>query len=122
MKNQKQNFKNYDMPKLREAIAFAYACNVIDELEYTLLYNANKPGNPNIPYFVYNEFNLNSMMDDECKTEFRFYGNDIYNLIDVLRIPPEFTCNNGVKVDSVTATCIFLKRFAYPCRYADLIP
>ena len=59
MKNQKQNFKNYDMPKLREAIAFAYACNVIDELEYTLLYNANKPGNPNIPYFVYNEFHLN---------------------------------------------------------------
>ena len=110
------------MPKLREAIAFAYACNVIDELEYALLYDANKPRNPDIPYFVYDEFNLNSMTDDECKTEFRFYRNDIFNLIDVLRIPPELTCNNGVKVDSVTATCIFLKRFAYPCRYADLIP
>ena len=34
----------------------------------------------------------------------------------------EFTCYNGLKVDAVEAMCIFLKRFAYPCRYAELIP
>ena len=62
------------------------------------------------------------MIDNECKTEFRFYRNDIYNLIDALRIPAEFTCYNGLRVDAVEAMCIVFKRFAYPCRYADLIP
>ena len=37
----------------------------------------------------------------------------------MLRIRAEFTCYNGLAVE---AMCIFLKRFAYPCRYADLIP
>jgi hypothetical protein len=64
------------------------------------------------------------MTDDKCKTdrEFRFYRNDIYNLIDVLCVPAEFTCYNGLKVDVVEEMCIFLKRFAYPFRYAELIP
>lgn len=62
------------------------------------------------------------MTDDECKAEFRFFRNDIYNLINVLRVPAELTCYNGLKVDAVEEMCIFLKRFAYPCRYADLIP
>ena len=110
------------MPKLRDAIAFAYGSNAIDDVEYVLLYEASKPKNPDIPYFAYDDFNLDNMTDDECKTEFRFFRNDIYNLINVLRVPAELTCYNGLKVDAVEAMCIFLKRFAYPCRYADLIP
>ena len=86
------------------------------------LYDANKPKNPDIPYFAYDDFNLDSMIDDECKTEFRFDRNDIDNLIELLRIPAEFTCYNGLTVDAVEVMCIFLKSLAYPCRYADLIP
>ena len=67
-------------------------------------------------------FNLDNMTDDECKTEFRFFRNDIYNLINVLRVPAELTCYNGLKDDPVEAMCIFLKRFAYPYRYSELIP
>jgi hypothetical protein len=107
------------MPKLRDAIVFAYGCNIINDAEYALLYDAGKPKNPDIPYFAYNDFNLDNMTDNECKTEFRFYRNDIYNLIDVFRVPAEFTYYNGLKVDAVETMCIFLKRFAYPCRYAD---
>lgn len=62
------------------------------------------------------------MTDDECKTEFRFYKNDIYNLADVLTLPDRIVCYNGVNVDMVEALCIFLKRFAYPCRYVDMLP
>jgi hypothetical protein len=62
------------------------------------------------------------MNDDECKAEFIFYGNNIYNLIDVLRVPPEITCYNGLKVNGTEAMCIFLKIFAYPFRYVDLTP
>lgn len=110
------------MPKLREAISLSYAFNIIDDLEYVLLYDASKPKNPDIPYFTYEDFNLSEMNDDECKAEFRFYENDIYNLIEVLRVPPELTCYNGLKVNAIEAMCVFLKRFAYPCRYVDLIP
>lgn len=30
--------KLYVMPKLREAISLPYACNIVDDLEYVLLY------------------------------------------------------------------------------------
>ena len=62
------------------------------------------------------------MPDDECKVEFRFLRNDIYKLIDVMSFPDAFTCHNGLKFDAVEVICIFLKRFAYPCRYLDMIP
>ena len=48
--------------------------------------------------------------------------NDIYLLQDVLRIPDEITCYNRTKVDGIEGLCIFLKRFAYPCGYSDMIP
>ena len=62
------------------------------------------------------------MTDDECKTEFRFYKNDIYNLAYVLNLPDRIVCYNGANVDMVGALYIFLKRFAYPCRYVDMTP
>ena len=39
-----------------------------------------------------------------------------------MRLPDILTCYNGVKVDKVEGMGIFLKRFAYPCRYLDMIP
>ena len=59
---------------------------------------------------IYERFDLDKMTDDECKTEFRFYKNDIYNLADVLTLPDRIVCYNGVNVDMVEALCIFLKR------------
>lgn len=62
------------------------------------------------------------MSDDQCQAEFRFYKNDVYNLKEVLNLPEEFTCYNGLTIDDIDGLCIFLKRFAYPCRYLDIIP
>ena len=62
------------------------------------------------------------MSDDECQGEFRFYKNDVYDLIEVLGFPETFTCYNGLTGDGTEALCIFFKRFAYPCRYLDMIP
>ena len=59
---------------------------------------------------IYERFDLDKMTDDECKTEFRFYKNDIYNLADVLTLPDRIVCYNGVNVEMVEALCIFLKR------------
>ena len=110
------------MPKVRDTILLSYAFNLIDASECLLLYDANSPKNPDIPYWSYDRFDLDLMTDDECKTEFRFYKNDIWELSEILNLPDRVVCYNGINVDRTEALCIFLKRFAYPCRYVDLIP
>ena len=75
----------------------------------------------NLPYYNYEKFDLSLLNDDECESEFRFLGGDIDRLTEVFRLPPEFICYNGVTFDADEALCIFLKRFAYPYRYQDLI-
>ena len=43
-------------------------------------------------------------------------------LVEALRVPPIFKCSNGTICDGTEGLCIILKRFAYPCRYSDLMP
>ena len=61
------------------------------------------------------------MQDDECISEFQFLKSDIYVLFDVLGIPEEIICYNGLKLNGATALCDLLKRFSYPCRYLDIV-
>ena len=102
------------MPKVRDTILPAYTFNLIDATESLLLYDVNSPKNPDIPYWSYERFDLDLMTDYACKSEFRFYKNDIYELNEVLNLPDRITCHNGVNVDITDALCIFFKRFAYP--------
>ena len=51
-----------------------------------------------------------------------FFKDDIYRLSRVICVPEFIICQNGVKVTGIEALCVYLKRFAYPCRYSDLIP
>ena len=108
--------------KVRETIVNAYNFNIINDVEFALLYDINQSKNPDIPHWKYGSFDLGNLVDDECKTNFRFYSGDIYELVDVLDIPDEILCYNNVKVKSIEALCVLLKRFAYPCRYTDMIP
>ena len=39
-----------------------------------------------------------------------------------MAVPEEIVCYNGLKVDGIDALSMLLKRFAYPCRYLDMIP
>ena len=43
-------------------------------------------------------------------------------LVETLRVPPIFKCSNGTICDGTEGLCIVLKRFAYPCRYSDMMP
>ena len=106
----------------REALLLAHDQGIVDDEEFVLLFDLNKSKNPDYPYWKYNGFDLDSMTDAECQTEFRFYRSDIYRLVDVLDIPGEITCYNRSVFDGIEAFCVFLKRFAYPCRYADMMP
>ena len=56
------------------------------------------------------------------KTEFRFLKHDIYTLLEVLNPPEKIVCENRFYVYSDEALCMLLRRFAYPCRYEDLVP
>ena len=108
--------------KARESLLTSYAEDLIDEDEFLLLYDLNVSKNPDLPYWSYEKFELDNLTDDECKAEFRFLKNDIYQVAEVMRVPEEIFTYNRVKVDGIEALCIFLRRFAYPCRYSDIMP
>ena len=115
----------YGMPSLREIrdiLLFAHSDNLINDEEFWLLYDINKSSNVELPYWTYGRFDLDVLTDDECKSEFIFYKNDVYLLTEVLQVPDEIRCYNRVVVDRIKALCIFLKRFAHPCRYSDMLP
>ena len=113
------------MPSLREVrdiLLFAHSDKLINDEEFLLLYDLNKSNNLDLPYWSYDQFDLDLLTDDECKSEFRFLKNDVYRLAEVMHVPDEIRCYNRVVVDGIEALCIFLKRFAYPCRYSDMLP
>ena len=73
------------------------------------------------PYWQYLAFDLEQMEDCECEVECRFTKRDVYQLVETFELPEEIRCYNGTVLNSVEALCICLKRFAYTCRYVDLI-
>ena len=77
--------------------------------------------NPDFPYELYPEFNLNEMDEDECLAEFRFRKQDILILADILQIPQRFVCEQRSICDGLTGLCMLLKRLSYPCRLGDMI-
>ena len=105
-------------------VAFAdlYADDVIDEEEYLLLVQEFEKKAPVFQYWKYNQLSLEEMTDDECISEFRFKKEDIARLVTALRLPEKFVCVNGTIASATEGLCILLRRFAYPCRYSDLIP
>ncbi|CAB4029107.1 Hypothetical predicted protein, partial [Paramuricea clavata] len=107
--------------KCREITVFAHPLDAIDDEEFALLYDATKPKSHRVPFWRYQSFDIDKMTDDECLAEFRLFRNDIYNLVDILELPVDRKCYNGLKIDNIEGLCIFLKRFAYPCRYVDMV-
>ena len=62
---------------------------LIDNEELLLLYDLNSSKNLNVPYWRYDNFDLDTLTDAECKSEFRFLKHDIYTLLEVLNPPGE---------------------------------
>ena len=79
------------------------------------------PIKTDFPYWEHDFFKQDCLTGTECKSEFRFYRNEIYRLAEVLDIPEKIICYDRSKVDGIEAFCIFSKRIAYPPRYTDII-
>ena len=61
------------MPKFREnldSLLYAHDAGRLDDMEIFLLYDVNTAKSPDLPYSKYDEFDLDKMSHDECKTEF----------------------------------------------------
>ena len=94
----------------------------ISEDEFLLLCDGNMWKNPDFPYDCYGSFDLNDMDNSECLAEFHFHKNDVPILLEALQLPQSFTYHQPTICDGIEALCITLRRFAYPCRYSELIP
>ena len=107
----------------RDFLDLARGIDLIDDIDHQLLYNVNRANRPNleIPYWQYQRFDLERLTDDECRVEFRFKNNNIYDIVNALQIPNIVTYNR-LTVEPVEGLCILLKRLAYPCRYSDMVP
>ena len=101
----------------------AYSFDTIDGTGFVLfyVYDLHKSKNPDIPYWHYEKFDFEKLNDDQCKVTFRFLKNHIYDLKETLNAPEEIMCYNNVWIDGVEALCAVLKRFAYPCRFINMI-
>ena len=94
---------------------------IIDDEECSVLYEAYAPKNLPFQLSAYEKFSLENKTSAECKADFRVDKRDIALLVEALRVPPIMKCSNGTICDGTEGLCIVLKRFAYPCRYSDMI-
>ena len=100
----------------------AYCSKTAINTEFLSLYVINSSSNLHLPYWKYDLFSLEGFNDGECKSEFRFFRENIYILHYTMNVLEMFTCFNGVKVTGIEGLCILLKRYSYPNRSLDLIP
>ena len=64
-------------------------------------------------------FNVNIFRDDQALGELRFRRSEIGKVRDILAWS-EVTTRSRYRWDSITATCIILKRLLFPTRWCDL--
>ncbi|XP_020909461.1 uncharacterized protein LOC110247369 isoform X2 [Exaiptasia diaphana] len=112
----------FSKKSINMCMAHLFDEDFLDEVEFLAIYDCINKKNPCIPYSDYRRFDLDSMTEDECKTEFRFGKAEIGLLAEAMGIPDNFTCSNGTKASGIEGLCVVLKRYSYPCRYVDMVP
>lgn len=106
----------------RNALVVAYDDSLIDDEEFVALYDVCRSKNPELPHHEYTSFTLEEMDEVECPLDFRFKKHEIPILAQAMDFPDKFTCQQGTVCEGMEALCMVLRRFAYPCRYSDLVP
>ena len=110
------------LKRIQECILLSYTQDLLDDNEFCLLYDANYANYPVFDHGQYTRFTLDAVSEEECLSSFRFRQLDIPYLAQVLRLPEKFICPNRTAALTEEALCILLRRFAYPCRYVDMMP
>ena len=98
----------------------SYYNKLITAEELLILMEENTSHNPEFNYKMHGRFDLETIPEPECRSNFRFDKKDIPVLADVLGLPEKFCCYQGTTA-KIEALCILLRRLAFSCRYADMI-
>ena len=106
----------------RDFVLLCYDQGILNDEELLILYEQYQSPNLDLPYSSYPLFDLDDMEDDEYLAEFRVKKRDIPALAGALQIPDWISCNQRSKAEGTEALRMLLKRFAYPCRYSDMVP
>ena len=106
----------------REALFISHASGFITDAEFLLLHQENSSDNLDFPYDNYPRFCLQDQSEADCKANFRLEKHHVGRLLDALQIPAIFKCDQGTVCEGLEGLCILLKRFAFPCRFSDMIP
>ena len=104
------------------AAALLYLDDVIEESECLLLVKDCEGKIPVLSHSKYERVAFDSLDEEECLAEFFFKANDIHRLFQVLKLPEKVVCFNSTTSSKSEGLCMLLRRFAYPCRYSDLMP
>ena len=107
---------------MREALLLSYEENIISDEEFLLLYDEYSLKNSEFQYSDYERFDLDKLGDAERQANFRVEKRNLPALAEALQIPGEFKTNQRSITRGMEGLCMLLKRFAYPCRYGDMIP
>ena len=107
--------------KIQELLLPCLEEEIIDDEEFSVLYQAYAPQNFPFQHSAHEKFSLKKN-SAECKADFPVDKRNIALLVEALRVPPIFKCSNETICDGTEGLCIVLKRFAYPCRYSDMMP
>ena len=108
--------------EVQEILPLCLEDEIIDDEEFILLYEAYMPQNPSFPHSSYGKFSIVNKDPAECKADFRVEKGDIPILVEGLRVPPIFKCNNGTMnnlrwnsrfMRTPSKICIFLPLFGH---------
>lgn len=67
-----------------------------------------------------NVFNINVCSNEQYLVDFRFMRDDVAKIAELCSLKRGSTVRNRYKIDPITATCVFLRGLAAPCRWRDL--
>ena len=95
-----------------------YAEDVLEDGE--LLVEQNKWPAPKFPCWKFPRFSLNDISENECLAEFRL---EIISLalLELLDCHRNMFAQIRTVANDIETSCLLLRRFAYPCRYSDLM-
>ena len=108
--------------KTRDLLFFSYYKKRITADQLLILLEENTSHNSEFTYQRDDRFDLQSVPEPECLSNFRFEKTDIPILADVLGLPDVFRCPQRITAKKLEGLCILLRRLAFPCRYADMMP
>ena len=117
-KKEKQTFLTMKIDN--DSLLLRHDAGNLNDETFPFLYDINQY-NLILRLWNYPKFDHGILENDDCVSEFLFKKKDDFTLGEMLEIPESIICYSGTKVDGTKSFCMFLKRFANPCRYSGMI-